>query len=282
MKPPFILLQQLLPQHLFSSFIGFFARCRWTLIKTPVIRIFSWAYGVDMTEADRANHSDYESFNDFFTRELNPQARPVCAAPGAIVSPVDGCISELGDIRDDCLLQAKDIDYSLDQLLGHSRQLCDCFNDGSFATIYLSPKDYHRIHAPLDARLTESFYIPGTLYSVSHTTVNHIPGLFTKNERLVTVFDTEAGKMAMIMVGAMIVRGIRTAWRKEIYPPGTVTRDRFDVWPVFTKGEEVAKFELGSTVIVLFEKGRVTWDHALQAESSVKLGRQLAAITDRS
>jgi phosphatidylserine decarboxylase len=278
MKPPFILLQQLLPQHLFSSLIGFFAVCRWSLIKAPVIRVFSWICGVNMQEAGRADHSAYESFNDFFTRELNLKVRPICTAPDAIISPVDGCISELGNLRNNCLLQAKGMDYSLGHLLGQSRRLCDCFSNSSFATIYLAPKDYHRVHAPLESTLVESFYIPGKLYSVNNTTVQHIPGLFTRNERLVTVFDSPAGKLAMIMVGAMIVRGIRTTWHQDIYPPGQVTRDDLEVWPEFGKGEEVARFELGSTVILLFEQGRAIWDPTLQPNTTVKLGQRLASV----
>jgi phosphatidylserine decarboxylase len=167
----------------------------------------------------------------------------------------------------------------LGDLLGQSRELCERFRNGSFATIYLSPKDYHRVHAPLETSLLESFYIPGKLFSVNNTTVQHIPGLFTKNERLVTVFNSQAGKMAMIMVGAMIVRGIRTSWHQGIYPPGQIARDVLNVWPEFGKGEEIARFELGSTVILLFEDGRVSWDPALQSKASVKLGQQLATIT---
>jgi phosphatidylserine decarboxylase len=278
MKPLFITIQHLLPQHLFSSLVGIFAASHWTLIKAPIIRIFSRVFDVNMAEAQRTDHSAYDSFNDFFTRELNTQARVICPAPDAIISPVDGTISELGQLQEDRLLQAKGMDYSLAQLLGHSTQLQGWFNNGSFATVYLSPRDYHRVHAPTEASLTESFYIPGTLFSVNNVTVEHIPALFTKNERLVMIFDSLAGKMAVIMVGAMIVRGIRTAWRQEIYPPGQVSRDHLDVWPGFGKGEELARFELGSTVILLFEQGRVQWQPSLQRNSKVQLGQKLATI----
>lgn len=274
----FIAMQYLIPQHLFSHLVGILAKCRWRFVKVPFIRLFARVYGVNMEEARNPDPVSYESFNDFFTRELKRDARVICQAPDTIASPVDGCVSELGNLVDDCLIQAKGMDYSLSHLLGHSNSLTDSFRNGSFATLYLSPKDYHRVHAPISASLVESFYIPGKLFSVNQTTVRRIPGLFTKNERLVTVFNSPAGKMALVMVGAMIVRGIRTTWHQGVYPAGRVARDSLDVWPDFGKGDELARFELGSTVILLFGPGAICWDQQLKPRDIIKLGQQLATI----
>jgi len=232
-----------------------------------------------MHEAKRSNTAEFYSFNDFFTRELRQGARTICATPNTIASPVDGSISELGDLDGDRLIQAKNMDYSLDHLLGHSNTLTSTFSNGSFATIYLSPKDYHRIHAPVTCSLIESFYIPGKLFSVNPTTAASVDNLFARNERLVSVFDSEAGKMALVMVGAMIVAGIRTSWHPEMYPPGKVFRDSLEVPLGFNKGDELGMFQLGSTVVLLFEPQSVCWHEGLSAQTGIKLGENLATIT---
>jgi phosphatidylserine decarboxylase len=279
MKILFICIQYLIPHHLLSRLTAALAECPWPFVKTPLISVFVKAFNVNLQEASRSSPAEFSSFNDFFTRELKQGARTICATANSIASPVDGSISELGDLKGDRLIQAKNMDYSLDLLLGHSSSLTSTFTNGSFATLYLSPKDYHRIHAPVTSSLIESFYIPGKLFSVNPTTAESVSNLFARNERLVSVFDTEAGKMALIMVGAMIVAGIRTSWHQELYPPGKVSRDSLETPLAFKKGDELGMFQLGSTVILLFEPQSVCWHEGLSAQRGIKLGESLATIT---
>lgn len=240
----FVLLQRLVPQHLLSRLIGVIANSRLGFIKRPFIHLFIRAYGVNMAEALRPEE-DYACFNDFFTRALKDGARPVS---GTISSPADGAISQLGHIDGNQLLQAKGVTYSLEKLLGESATR---FHNGSFATIYLSPKDYHRVHMPIAGDLQRARYIPGRLFSVNAATTLRVPDLFAVNERLVLWFETHLGPFVVIMVGAMIVAGIRPVWRDAAYEPGVIQDEVFNTPMPFQQGQELGQFELGSTAIIV-------------------------------
>jgi len=278
----FIWLQHLLPQHLLSRTVGLLAQCRTPWLKNLLIRRFCQRYHVDMSEALEPNPEAYEHFNAFFTRALKPDARPLDTTPGAILSPADGAVSQLGKIEHGRIFQAKGRSYGLTTLLGGDCQRADPFINGTFATIYLSPRDYHRVHMPLTGTLRESIYIPGDLYSVNGTTTEGVDDLFARNERLVTIFDTEAGPMAMVLVGAMIVAGIETVWQGQVapLPRQPLILDRFDNQspPRLEKGSEMGRFKLGSTVILLFPEGRTNWLETLQAGSPVRVGERLADV----
>ena len=223
----------------------------------------------------------YESFNHFFTRALKPEARPIDNKINSIASPVDGVISQIGLIDTNNILQAKGRNYTLEQLLAGQEKWCHVFRDGSFATIYLSPKDYHRIHMPCAGTLKQMTYVPGKLFSVSPLTTRVIPGVFARNERALCFFETEFGSVAVILVGAMIVGGMETVWKGAVTPPHG---DRIAHWhytdedtpKTFQKGDEMGRFNLGSTVILLFEKNRIQWENSLNSESEVTVGKLIA------
>lgn len=239
----FVLLQHLLPHHLMSRLVGWVAESR--LIAPVFIRIFAAAYRVDMTEANREQPGDYLSFNDFFTRELKPTSRRV---RGAIASPADGKVSAVGNIEDLELTQVKGVRYRVDQLLASGN--VENYRDGSFVTIYLAPHDYHRVHCPTAGKITNARYVPGQLFSVNASTTALVPDLFVRNERLVMDLQSPLGDTSVVMVGAMIVAGIATAWQPEGYAAG-----RFDDQALtmnVDQGEELGRFYLGSTVILLF------------------------------
>lgn len=276
----FILFQYLVPQHLLSRFVGFFAGSRF--FSRPFIHFFSKHYGIDLSEAEIEDPSLYPTFNAFFTRALKPGARPLPEQRNCVVSPADGEISQIGKIAKDRLFQAKGQDYGIDKLLACSADQARAFADGYFATVYLSPKDYHRVHMPLTGTLTKTTYVPGKLFSVNQKTAESVPELFAVNERLVCWFDTEAGQMALVLVGAMIVAGIETVWSGHVCPDSNQTQLST---VLFGKGEvrlvtgdEVGRFKLGSTAIVLFEKHSIELAQTLAAGSKVKMG-QLMAIT---
>jgi phosphatidylserine decarboxylase len=214
-------LQYLLPQHLLSRFVGWVASSRYYFIKMPFMRIFCYFFEINLNECPRNELKQYQSFNDFFTRTLLPEARPL--AQTLCISPVDGVVSESGRIHADLLLQAKDINYSVAKLTGHT-ELNTVFQRGQFATLYLAPSDYHRIHMPIDATLLEMIYVPGKLFSVQPTTARVVPKLFARNERLVVFFETEIGQMAMVLVGATIVGAIGTAWHGDIQRNTSIKR----------------------------------------------------------
>ena len=280
----FILLQHLLPQHLLSRTLGALAQCRTPWLKNLLIRRFCQHYRVDLSEALESSPEGYEHFNAFFTRALKPGVRPLDTTPGAILSPADGAISQLGRIRHGRIFQAKRHSYGLTNLLGGDCQRAEPFINGHFATIYLSPRDYHRVHMPLSGTLRESVYIPGDLYSVNRTTTEGVDSLFARNERLVTIFDTEAGPMGMVLVGAMIVAGIETVWQGQVspLPRQPLILDRFDRQPPpqIEKGEEMGRFKLGSTVILLFPEDSMHWLDTLEAGSPVRMGQRLAMVSD--
>lgn len=234
-----------------------------------------------MTLAANENATSYETFNHFFTRALKPESRPINSEPDKIISPVDGTVSQTGKIEGEAIFQAKGHLYTLTQLLADQQQWCDTFKDGSFSTIYLSPKDYHRIHMPCSGTLKQMTYVPGKLFSVSPLTTRVIPGVFARNERVLCFFETEFGPLALIMVGAMIVGGMETVWQGSVTPPH---RDRINHWHYsdtesvkhFNKGEEMGRFNIGSTVILLFAKNHIEWNKSLNADSNVVLGEKIA------
>jgi len=277
----FILIQHLVPQHLLSRLMGSLAEARQPVwLKNWVIRRFVQHFKVDMSEADNPDPGTYANFNAFFTRALQPGARPVAAAD--IVCPADGIVSQLGDIQEHSIFQAKGQYYSTWALLGGDEQRVAQFRNGSFSTIYLSPRDYHRVHMPLAGKLTATRYIPGDLFSVNGVTAETVERLFARNERLVCYFDTEAGPMAMVLVGAMIVAGIETVWSGQEAPlPRRIQHRDYSDKPapvMLEKGEEMGRFKLGSTVILLFPEGAVDWSERYAAGSLTRLGEALAEI----
>ena len=274
---PFILLQYCLPHHLLSRIVGRVVACGNPTFKNRLIRWFIKRYQVNMDEALISHPEDYDNFNDFFTRELKPGSRPVADAGNSIVSPADGVISELGDISEDTLIQAKGVKYSLTALLGGDTRVAEQFQNGRFCTVYLSPKDYHRVHMPADGRLTGMIYVPGRLFSVNQQTANQVPGLFARNERAVCLFETDKGPMAVILVGAMIVAAIDTVWAGQVAPSrrGLFQESYIDRLIELARGAEMGKFRLGSTAIVLFGPDVASWSEELQSGSKVCMGEAI-------
>ena len=229
-----------------------------------------------MSIAEEPDPTTYDCFNSFFTRELTLEARPINAAK--VVSPVDGSISQIGTLDNDKLIQAKGKTYSLSTLLANDAELANKFHAGSFATLYLSPKDYHRIHMPTDGTLEKMIYIPGKLFSVNKTTTENVDNLFARNERIVCVFNTELGKMAVIMVGAIFVGSMETVWAGQITPSNNrvIQTDNYvNRKIVLEKGDEMGRFNMGSTVILLFERNKINWSTNLKADASITMGQQL-------
>jgi phosphatidylserine decarboxylase len=282
-KIAFIILQYLLPQHLLSRLVGKLAETDIPWLKDLLISRFIKQYRVDMSEAADSDPSNYSNFNAFFTRALKDGARPICPEADTIACPADGAISQIGKITGGRIFQAKGQDYSLLSLLGGDREAAAAFENGSFATVYLSPRDYHRVHMPLAGTLRTMSYIPGALFSVNTTTAENVQGLFARNERAVCLFDTEAGPMAVILVGAMIVAGIETVWDGQVAPPlkGIKTTDYSQGAREIhlQKGEEMGRFKLGSTAIVLFAKNRTEWLDTFQAATPTRLGETLGRLS---
>lgn len=271
----------LLPHQLLSRVVRKLTRWQIHWWKDLLIRLFIRHFRVDMSLAQHPAAGDYPDFNSFFTRALQPGARPLPDDPLAIASPVDGCISEAGDISADRLIQAKGRDYSLTTLLGGDVERAAPFQGGKFITLYLSPRDYHRIHMPVDGRLLETTYVPGRLFSVAPHTTRAIPGLFTRNERLVTVFESPAGPLAMVMVGAIFVSCMETVWDGVVNPSLGMsletrrfgTAGRPDV--ALERGAEAGRFNMGSTVILVYGPGRVNWSAGLRPGLPVQMGQVL-------
>lgn len=274
--------QSLLPQHGLSRLAGWIANCKLPWIKNRLINGFIRHYHVDMSLAIEENPAHYINFNHFFTRALKPEKRPIAQDPKDIVSPVDGVISQIGDIRQDKLIQAKKINYSLPALLGGSTKLAAQFAGGRFASFYLAPKDYHRVHAPYAGELKEMIYVPGRLFSVNANTSHHLPNLFVRNERVITLFSTPLGPMAVILVGAMLVASIHIAWEGIISPSARHIYHwhYLDNKISLTKGQEIGYFQLGSTVILLFAENRIQWSiHTDQLlEKTVQFGEPIGHV----
>lgn len=274
----FIFLQYILPQHCLSRLTGRLAECRVNWVKNTLIKMFAAHFMVNMQEAERENLKDYENFNDFFTRALKPGAREVCEEQNAIASPADGAVSEIGDIELGSVLQAKGQSYSLITLLGSDAGLTNALMGGKFATIYLSPRDYHRVHMPAVGKLLRTTYVPGALFSVNQTTANNVPELFARNERLICEFEGEHGRFVVILVGAMIVAGIETVWAGEVAPvkPRLNSQNYGEQAEIILqKGDEMGRFKLGSTAIVLFPENTIEWDSNLQNGTAVRMGQKI-------
>ncbi|MGB6976819.1 MAG: archaetidylserine decarboxylase [Gammaproteobacteria bacterium] len=274
--------QYLLPQHALSRLVGKAAKCRCPWFKNLFINWFIRRYQVNMQDAVEPNPENYPDFNSFFVRALRADVRPLAADENHVICPVDGCISQIGIIHEETLLQAKNHHYSLSALLGGNPKKATLFRQGSFATLYLAPKDYHRVHMPFTGQLTEMFYVPGRLFSVNPVTTEYVPDLFARNERVVCLFDTQIGPMAVIMVGAMIVASIETVWGGTITPStGRIVQHwdyRNNELIELPRGAELGRFKLGSTVIVLFSANRIRWLAQLQAETTVRMGQSFASV----
>jgi phosphatidylserine decarboxylase len=282
MKSLFIFFQHIAPQHLLSRLAGKLASTSTPWLKNFMIKKFIKRYGVNMAEAINSQAEDFATFNDFFTRALKPGARQLHQAQDSLVSPADGVISAAGNITGDQLFQAKGKNFSLTALLGGDTNTAAPFLDGSFVTVYLSPKDYHRVHMPCAGTLQKMIYVPGKLFSVNQTTSERIDDLFARNERAVCLFDTDAGPMAMILVGAMIVAGIETVWSGQVAPAshGLSANDYANQHPAIqlAKGEEMGRFKLGSTVILLTGPGAVKWQQEVDENYAVRMGEQIANL----
>ena len=276
MTSPFIWLQYAVPQHLLSRLAGRAAASEQSWLKDRLIRRFVAAYDVDLGDAAQGI-DDFASFNAFFTRALKPGARPLADAGTAILSPADGAVSQLGTITAGRIVQAKGRDYSAAELLGHGAEAARRFEGGQFITIYLSPRDYHRVHMPAAGRLQSSVYVPGDLFSVNQQTAQGVERLFARNERLACLFDGPDGHFASVMVGAMIVAGIDTVWphRFSGHARAPVHEDFADTPVRLEAGAEMGRFYLGSTVVLLFEPGRVEWREDLAPGSMLRMGEAL-------
>ncbi len=280
----FSLPQYLLPHHALSRLVYRATQIKVVWWKNGFIKNFIKLYKIDMQIAKESDPTAYENFNQFFTRPLKPEARPIAESEGGVISPVDAVVSQFGALVGDGendLIQAKGHDYSVDSLLGGGSKWVSKFQGGEFATLYLSPSDYHRIHMPLEGRLLETIYVPGRLFSVNQATARSIPSLFTRNERLVTIFETEVGPMALVMVGALFVSGIETVWGGGISrpPAKSVQRKVYgegESAVSLQKGEELGRFNMGSTVILLFGSDQIKWADLIELGAKVQMGQLLA------
>ena len=277
-----VLPQYLLPKQALTTFAGKIANARAGRFTTALIRWFVAKYGVDMAEADNPDIASYATFNEFFTRALRPGVRPLAAAD--FVSPCDGAISQFGAIDEDRIIQAKGHDYLTLALVGGDPELAAYFRHGSFATLYLSPKDYHRVHMPCAGQLTRMIFVPGRLFSVNPVTARGVPQLFARNERVVCVFSTDYGPFVLVLVGATIVGSIETVWHGVVNPPGAreVREWRYQPgdWP-FEKGQEMGRFSLGSTIVLLFPQETLEFNPAWAPEREIRLGEMMATTRRR-
>ena len=281
----FVLLQYLLPRHWLTRGIYAIARIKNTRVKDFLITRFVRLYDVATDEIKLEIPGDFATFNDFFIRELNDAARPIDAAQHSIVSPVDGTVSVAGSLRGDSILQAKGLHYSVQDLLATDVEEATAYENGRFATIYLAPYNYHRIHAPLAGELVAARYVPGDLFSVNGATVSRVNGLFRRNERLVMHFKTAHGPAVVILVGALNVGSISTPWSGEIRPrkTGVVHVVNLSTHPTtVAKGDLLGWFNMGSTVILLLPKGVGTWHDILKAGNALRMGESIGALGDRT
>ena len=271
-----VLPQYLMPKQLLTVLAGKLANAQMGSFTTSLIRRFIGRYGVNMQEAKNPDIASYASFNEFFTRPLREGARPFANAE--FICPVDGAISQFGAIERDSIFQAKRHSYSTTALVGGDATLAAQFENGSFATLYLSPKDYHRIHMPCTGRLRRMIHVPGDLFSVNPTTARGVPGLFARNERVVCVFDSEFGQFVLTLVGATIVGSMATVWHGMVNPPrpGTVREWRYDDQDItLQKGEEMGRFLLGSTVVMLFPKNTLNFNPEWQPTKTLRMGEKM-------
>ncbi|MCX7082868.1 MAG: archaetidylserine decarboxylase [Methylococcales bacterium] len=275
--------QYILPHHALSRMMSKLTHCENKAWKNLFIKQIIRHYGVNMDEAKQPDINAYKSFNDFFTRDLKPSARQLTSEVNAIASPADGAVSQAGAISEGEIFQAKGKSYTALDLLGGSEERAKAFNNGVFTTIYLSPKDYHRLHMPITGTLREMVHVPGRLFSVNTATTRSVPRLFARNERVVAIFDTELGPMALVLVGAIFVSSIETVWHGVVTPPSVTSVQTWDYKenaPTLKIGEEMGRFNMGSTIIVLFANNKVQWDSEFVADKIVKLGEMIAKRVD--
>lgn len=281
-----VYIQYAIPQHALSRLCAILANSKIPWLKNAMINKFIRIYGVDLSLAERQAPQDYHSFNDFFTRRLKPLARPIHPVPSSLVSPADGVISQFGSIEEGTLLQAKGHRFKLSSLLTPECLYAEEFHRGDFVTIYLSPRDYHRVHMPISGRLRQMIYVPGKLFSVNQRTSEHVDNLFARNERVICVFDTQNGPMIVILVGAMIVAGIHTRWAGRVAPSESnpITSQFYDDGVIqLNKGDELGHFELGSTVIVLLPQGsQMVWEQSAAVGQWCAMGSALADVSSLS
>ncbi len=279
----FVWLQYLLPQHALSRLMNRFTRLRVEWLKNAFTRWFIGHFNINMAEAQVSDYRLYPDFNSFFTRALKPGARPLDTAEDAVLCPVDGTVSQARNIDGDQVFQAKGQSYSLTQLLGGRAETSRPFDNGLFTTLYLSPRDYHRIHMPVAGTLREVIHVPGKLFSVNPVTTRRVPGLFARNERVVCLFDTDCGPMAMVLVGAIFVASIETVWQGVITPPAGKEIRRWDYSDKGIRlkaGEEMGRFNMGSTVIIAFAHDRVRWEENISEGTPVRFGQRLGSIVE--
>jgi len=275
-----IFFQYVLPKHTISILAGKLADVRSNWLKNLFIKQFAKAYKIDMSNAVEPELTNYACFNDFFTRAIHLDSRPIDPDKHSFCSPVDGAMSQFGNIQAGRIIQAKNHHYSTLELLGGDEKHAEIFEEGEFCTIYLAPKDYHRIHMPCDGELISMSHVPGQLFSVNPLTAQNVPKLFARNERVVCIFDTPFGKMALVAVGATIVGSIETTWAGNITPP---SRKQVKQWDYdeqqiqLKKGDEMGRFKLGSTVILLMENRNWRWNDSIQLESDLRLGQKLVS-----
>ena len=277
----FIIMQYLLPQHLLSRLAGCLANCTWAWVKNPFISWFVKRYQVDMSEAQQEDPTAFACFNDFFTRALKDGARPLDEQANSVLCPADGAISQIGQIEHGRVFQAKGQSFSVLELLGGNPEHAALFQGGQFATVYLSPRDYHRVHMPLQGTLRDMIYVPGKLFSVNQSTAENVPELFARNERVVCLFDSPAGPMAVVLVGAMIVASVETVWAGLVAPPTRQLKAQQygQTAPNLERGAEMGRFKLGSTAIILFGPEQVRWAEQLQAGTAVRMGQAMGVTT---
>ncbi len=272
--------QYLIPKATLTLLAGKLAECRKTWLKNYLIKAFIKAYHVDLNEAIYSNPELYETFNQFFTRQLQPGCRPFSQASNQIICPVDGYLSEFGQMQESTLIQAKKRLYTLDELLANQADRIAQFKDGLYATLYLAPHNYHRVHLPTNGRLSQIVYVPGELFSVNTGSAEGIPKLFARNERVILYFETSLGTMAVILVGAMIVGNIVTPWTGSVTP--LRKKGNIHYWNYISetilclKGDDIGQFQLGSTVILLFTRGAINWLPELQVTQTLRMGQTLA------
>ncbi len=272
--------QYVLPHRLLSKIVNWLMRVENKTIKNFIIRKISKSYKINMEEAESSDANDYKHFNAFFTRKLKSSVRPIDKNRQHIISPVDGAISQCGKIKSGRIFQAKNYDFSVEELLACDKTTGERFKNGEFATIYLSPKDYHRMHAPMDCKVSKTIHVPGRLFSVAKWTAENIPRLFARNERLVCYLETEIGQVAYVLVGAIMVSSMETVFNGLVTPPYAkkITEIELNDNVNLKKGDEVGQFNMGSTVILLFPENTVKLDSELIENSVVKLGEKIATI----
>lgn len=274
-------LQYLIPQRFLTKLVYWICRCQHPRLKDLLIRKFIGIFNVDMTLAKQADPGAYASFNEFFTRELATDKRPIILNSKGVLCPVDGTISQIGDINGTTIIQAKGKSYTLDDLL-IDNAFANTFSDGKFTTLYLSPRDYHRVHMPMAGELLRTIYVPGKLFSVDELTVRSVDKVFAKNDRLINIFNTPAGKIAIVMVGAMMVAGMETVWAGLARPDKDkgISDNQYTALNKVTlrQGQEMGRFNMGSTVIMLFQKDAIKWSSKLSAKNKVVMGQMIARV----